>query len=502
MKTKNNPGKILSVIVLLFFFFLSGGSCKKKIDEPPVETEEEILQTPWVYDTPWPFDQPSTASLRASEKKVFAHYFTQFPTSIDNKPAASDYYQNGYLNPNGESGKHLAYGGYLRNRPLPRSPRPVNNWMELDMQEEVRQAIALGLDGFACDLLSEQGYHFDRVIMLLEAAHQIDPDFKIMLMPDMEAFQSKTEKIASLVKTLAAYPSAYHLPDGRLVVSPFNSQNESAEWWKTWLANMKTDGIDIAFVPLFQSWKNYAPEFAPISYGMSDWGWRSVNSQSSWSYVPAQAQAYGPIWMMPVAPQDMRPKSQTYSEAGNSGEYRVMWENAIMGGADWVQLITWNDYSEHTCIEPSTGTQYSFYDLTAYYTTWFKTGVKPEIKRDVLYYFYRKHATTAPHQQVMPFARAAGTDAPLNEIELLAFLVQPGTLEIVIDGKISKKDVPAGMSSFKIPMHSGRPVFYLIRNGKAEITLPGAFTIKDKTDYQNLLYYGGSNSRMPELTAN
>ena len=56
--------------------------------------------------------------------------------------------------------------------------------------------------------------------------------------------------------------------------------------------------------------------------------------------------------------------------------------HAIDGGADWVQLITWNDYGEHTEIAPSTGTQHAFYDLTAYYTAWFKTGAAPRIVRD------------------------------------------------------------------------------------------------------------------------
>lgn len=486
-------------IITILFCFLGSGSCRKEPGIPVVETEGDTIPTAWEYDTPWPFDQPSVASLRASEKKVFAHYFTQFPISIDNKPSASDYYQNGYLNPNGESGKHITYGGYLRDRPLPRTVRPEANWAAQDMDQEVRLAVTLGLDGFACDLLSNKGYHLERTKMLLEAADRTDRGFKIMLMPDMDVFKSIPDSLARVIRTLNTYPAAYRLADGRLVVSPYNAQQMSAAWWSFWLATMKNQGIDIAFVPVFQDWSKYAPGYSSISYGMSDWGWRSPKTQTSWRNVPAQAKAYASVWMMPVAPQDMRPKSQTYAEAGNSEEYRVMWENAILGNADWVQLITWNDYSEHTCITPSIGTQYSFYDLTAWYTTWFKTGTMPEIKRDVLYYFYRIHSISASHQQPKPFAIAAGTDIPRNEIELLAFLVSPGILEIEINGKKSRRDASAGMSSFKVPLAQGFPIFRLLRGNKTKIVLKGAFEINNTITYQNLLYYGGSNSRLPVM---
>ena len=54
-----------------------------------------------------PFDMPSTAVLRSSPKKVFAHYVPWSPISYDNKPGAIDYYAKNYLDPNGEAGKYL-----------------------------------------------------------------------------------------------------------------------------------------------------------------------------------------------------------------------------------------------------------------------------------------------------------------------------------------------------------------------------------------------------------
>jgi hypothetical protein len=449
----------------------------------------------------WAFDRPALSVLRQSPRKVFAHYFTSFPLSIDNKPAEQDYYTVHYLNPKGEKGKFEAVGGLLRERPLPRAPRQEANWQLSDMKEEVRRAVALGLDGFVCDILDYQGYHFERVKLLLEAADQVDPGFKIVLMPDMYArFKGQPERLTETIRTLAAYPAVYRLSDNRVVVSPFNAQMENAAWWKSWIKATETADLKIAFVPTFQQWSKYAAEFAPISAGMSDWGSRSPGAQAAWRTMPGKARQFTRLWMAAVSPQDMRPRSRVFTESGNSDVFRLMWKNAIEGKADWVQMVTWNDYSEGTEIAPSTKTQFAFYDLTAYYTTWFKTGQPPKITKDVLYYFHRVQSTDVEARKTTPEARlklSRGSDAPRNEIELLAFLTQPGTLEIELNGQKRRKSAEAGITSFKIPLESGRPTFRLLRQGRAAVTIRSAFEITDDTEYQNLLYHAGSSSRPP-----
>jgi len=76
--------------------------------------------------------------------------------------------------------------------------------------------------------------------------------------------------------------------------------------------------------------------------------------------------------MMPVDPQQYRPKGSTYWEASNSTTFRNAWMSAINGNADWVQLVTWSDFSESSQIEPYTDATLQrtvgtgFYDLNAY----------------------------------------------------------------------------------------------------------------------------------------
>ncbi len=471
--------------------------------------------TVWVDDIavreqPLFFEQPLRATLRASSKKVFAHYFTPFPVSLDNGDPKSDYYTQ-YLSPDGEGGSHRGQGGFLRERPLGRASRPLPDpaWVQADFDEEVSRAVALGLDGFVADLLGyapdKSDYNWNRVKMLLQSAQRVDGGFKIMAMPDMTAGlagPNVADKLTAAITEFNSYPAAYRLADGRLVVAPYLVEMQTPAWWKAWLDSMKAKGINIAFVPLFQGWEKDAPSYASLCDGMSDWGFRSPKSNASWVDVPKKAHHYAPIWMMPVAPQDMRPNASLYTEAGNSENFRVMWQNAIQGGADWVQLITWNDYSESAEVSPSTGTQYGFYDLAAYYTTWFKTGKMPKITRDTLFYFHRIHPTTAAPDLTKQTSayRLADAEVPRNDIELLAFLVTPGTLQIQIGGKTQQLQAPAGMTSFRIPIQNGRPSFSLLRGGKTVVALDSAFTISDKIVYDDLLYRSGGSNRAPVVT--
>ncbi|MDP9416414.1 MAG: hypothetical protein M3P48_00915, partial [Actinomycetota bacterium] len=70
-----------------------------------------------------PFDLPASSTLQASPRLVFAHYMPSLPISLDNQDPSTDYYARNFLTPTGEGGKHVAYGGYLRDRPMPRPVR-------------------------------------------------------------------------------------------------------------------------------------------------------------------------------------------------------------------------------------------------------------------------------------------------------------------------------------------------------------------------------------------
>jgi hypothetical protein len=455
-----------------------------------------------------PIAMPTADSLFKSPKRVFAHYIPTFPTSIDNKPSAVDYYNVGYLNPAGENDKWLAEGGFLRQRPTGVSVGNDSRWRQLNMEREVRMAIARGITAFAFDVmsLSVATDPAGSLQTMLAAAEAVDPRFKIMVMPDMSALKSDSATVIKIIEAAAAKPAAFRSSDGHLIVSAFNAGKNSAAWWESVFTQLAAKNIRVSFVPTFLGWQASAPTFAPISSGFGDWGSATAYGESSMVNAPSEAlKKYGKIFMMPVDPQQFRPKDYMYWEAGNSAAYRAGWTSAIVSQSAWVQVVTWGDFSESSQVQPYTdatlrhdiGTGY--YDLTGYYAAWFSSRIQPTITHDVLYYFYRREPSGAAGPRQSELDHVVG-GAAQDEIELLAFLTAPGVLKITIGGQTFTHDAPAGVTSFKVPTQPGTPRFTLSRNEADVFSYDGGVQIYGHSGIPSglidMTYWSGSASKL------
>ncbi|HEX3912515.1 MAG TPA: glycoside hydrolase family 71 protein [Steroidobacteraceae bacterium] len=442
-----------------------------------------------------------------SSKRVFAHYFHTFPVSIDNAAPATDYYNTQYLSRTGESNKWLKQGGYLRSRPLGVTPSTGANWQQLNMEGEIRAAIARGITGFTFDSMAATDATDPNSDLhhMLAAAQAVDSRFKIVVMPDLTALGTNADAVVQIIASVAGSPAAYHLSDGRLVVSAFDAGLNTAVWWVAVISRLSAQGIQIAFVPTFLGWSTIADAFAAFSYGFSDWGTATTAEANAMEGDPAIVHsAYKKIFMMPVGPQQYRPKDFVFWEAGNSAALRSAWAGSIQGDADWVQSVTWNDFSEGSSISPITdstlkrsiGTGY--YNLTGYYAAWFLTGQQPKITHDVLYYFYRREPTTATGSGQSQEDTVV-TGPAENDIELLAFLTSPGVLKITIGGKTYTQNAAAGIVSFKIPLQPGTPLFTLSRSGTDVFSFQGGVQIYGAaglpSTVQDLTYWSGSAAK-------
>lgn len=445
--------------------------------------------------TALPFVMPSADVFFASPKRVFAHYFYPFPLSIDNKVSANDYYNTGYLNPAGEANKHLAYGGWTRARPLAQTPGGAN-FASVNMQKEVQLAIDRGITGFTFDILSltDALSPAGKLAMMMNAAQIVDARFWVVPMLDMSALVAlSVAQAVQLITLCKTYPSCARLPDGRLLISAFNATLQPLAWWQSVIAALNAVDIDIAFLPVLLGSPTASP-LDPVAVGTGGWG------------TATPLVALSPAgFMPPVLTQQFRPKDSIFWECSASQTFRNGWMAAILGkAAQYVQLITWSDFSESgqvqpytdATLDPSIGT--AFYDLTGYYATWFVTGVQPAITKDVLYWFHRRMNSTAAHAKQAKNFTVVGTPAEERNIELLAFLTAPGVL--LINGQAQVAN--AGINTMKAPMAAGNPQFKLQRNGsdvfefKSPITIYGSAGIPSGVTQGtlDLTYWGGSHS--------
>lgn len=465
-----------------------------------------------------PHVMPSLDVFFAAEKRVFVHYFPPCPLSIDNKVSANDYYQTGYLNPAGEGGKHLASGGFWRARPLPVPIGDPATYLEDNMAKEVAMMLAVGITGCCVDLLNlaDALSPTGKFATMCKAAQKVDPRFSVIPMPDMSTGALGGISQDGMVKLIASfaaknadgsyvYPSVARLPDGRMVVAPFNALNAAPAaalaWWQPVIAGLNNQDVDIAFLPvLLGSPVNSVLD--PIALGTAGWG-------TATPLVALSPASY----MAPVQPQQMRPKELRYWEASCSQTFRNGWAAAIFGGNPWVQGITWNDFSEGAQLQPFTDATLNpeigraFYELMAFYITWFVMGRQPLIVKDVLYWFHRRmratdaHARPATANPALPWQgnfNVVGTPTEETNIELLGFLVADGTLVINSQTQLAK----SGINQMKAPMAPGFPQFKLQRNGSdvfafkspVQICGPAGITSGITQGTTDLTYWNGSHS--------
>jgi len=441
------------------------------------------------------------AGLPHGGRRVFAHWHV-FPISIDNRPATEDYYTREWLTADPATGGRTPYGAFLRERPLPRQPRPSADWVIEDMAQDIRWAAAIGIDAFLFNIISVDptSLYWRYFQHMLKAAAQLDGVFKIVPNLDTAILRNQpVDPIATAIASVSREPGLLRLPSGEVILGAFMAESWPADKWQALFDALNSHGILISFLPTFLNTRDAKPEHFALAAAVSEWSGNFVEGVVNLDTVSSHVRALGKQWCAPVWPQDSRPKDGVYGEAANSRLFRDGWMSAIRNHADFAQLITWNDYSEASELRPSTGIQYSFYDLAAYYIAWFKSGQPPEIIRDVLYYFHRVQSVSSSavgtHQRA-PMALRWGR-TPVNEVELVAFLTAPGVLEIELGGRIEQQAAVAGTTTMRIPLAMGRPSFRLKRNGKIVIDFASAFPINEIGEFQDLLYRGGSSTRAP-----
>lgn len=445
---------------------------------------------------PLPFDLPSTNRLRSSPRKVFAHYFTPFPLSLDNKPAGLDYYASHYINPVGEKGIHAAYGGYIRERPIPLRVSKSASWQFDNLKIEVRRASDAGIDGFIVDVLATSGDLWDRLILLMHAAAEVDVDFKIVPMPDSQVPSiGEPVSLANAIASIANHSSIFRLPDGRLLISPFFPERLGAAWWDNWMNIMRVrHNIEVALLPCFLDYPRNVDAFEPISYGYANWGARNPAANAYSAAHINDAHGRGKLWMQPVSAQDVRPSQGVYDEANNSRNLRVTWEGAI-AGADWVQIITWNDYSEGTEFSPSTHIGWSPLDISSYYLTKFKTGEWPLIERDVIHLSHRiQFAAARPTDQPMLMTLREGSSPARDEVEVLAFLKRKAIVEVTTGNTVQSYLAREGMSVWNTGLKPGETAVIVRRAGRVVASVRSPHVGTADPAVQDLQYHFTSNA--------
>jgi hypothetical protein len=152
---------------------------------------------------------------------------------------------------------------------------------------------------------------------------------------------------------------------------------------------------------------------------------------------------------------------------------RDRWQHARDNGSTLIQFVTWNDYTENTCLAPAYDTRYAILDLNAWFVQWWKTGKEPVTDHDRVYVSYRKYPKGAKLFPFKPKQPDAG-----GMLEVLTILPQPATIRL--PGREAGYEAPAGMFWRQFELKPGPVVAEVVRDGRVNVRLESPEPITDK----------------------
>lgn len=198
----------------------------------------------------------------------------------------------------------------------------------------------------------------------------------------------------------------------------------------------------------------------------------------------------GKLWMQPVAFQDSRPRDGIFQESDNGVTHRLAWQLAEQQHAEWVQLVTWNDYAESTAMAPSVLHGWSILDMNAYDIVWFKSGRRPRVLRDAVFLSYRDQFVDARpvYHETAPMHVLPGSGRPRDTIEAVTFATAPSDVEVTAGTQHYSCRVPAGRGICTFPLTLGSISAQLRRDGEPVAVVRPDADVTDRPYVQDLQY--------------
>ncbi|MCK1368280.1 glycoside hydrolase family 71 protein [Bradyrhizobium sp. 62] len=391
-----------------------------------------------------------------------------------------------------------------------------------DFEREIRTARANGIDGFALNVpgWSREPHYFDLSRRIFRAAERSKLAFKLFMSFD----NAPVDDSATMVDELSQSP-AYLRIDGRPVVSTYSGTPE----WGTRLAErLLASGRRPFLVPNYQYpsehfWaRNYGhptaqflddlyrahPELDGYFVFGPDLGYPKPPSDGA--LVAARSRVAAKISMIGIMPyyRGLRGNFRLFESGGFQG-MAAQWIAAIESGADWVEIVTWNDWGESTYVAPYGDTAQqnlwnfnwgpllsheAFLKASRYYIDWFTSSNRPAIRQPSLFYFYRLHPKSAygiASPDTGEQGRPKGSDDLVDGVYVTAFLPRPLTVELIADERRQSVTLAEGVHHHRFELAKGRLVIRVNDHERTITEKQLEFPVTNLGQIGNFNYFAG-----------
>ncbi|CAM0139474.1 hypothetical protein VKS41_004715 [Umbelopsis sp. WA50703] len=387
----------------------------------------------------------------------------------------------------------------------------VASYQASDWANDISLATASGIDGFALNVGADT-YTETQLTLAYNAA--ASTNFKLFISFDMTSITDPT-RISSIIKTYTSQSAQFKV-DGKPFVSTFVGYGIV-----DWSSIESTSGVQLYLVP---NWEASQIQGDTTISGAFSWiAWPSTNNQpidsnmttaSDEAYISALA---GKAYMAPVSPwffTHYGPNSYNKNWIFYSDYlWFQRWEEILQLKPDFVEIITWNDFSESHYIgplhpddpsvyagDPTTGAvewvtgmpHDGWRDVSQAYITAYKNGASSAtVSKDEIVYYYRTFpkGTTCSDSVSQP----TGYQDDDDSVYAITMLTSPGTLTITSGSNAGVQySVPAGISLWSAPMGIGTQTFELQRNGATVLSGSGSKQISNTCTVYNFNAFVGT----------
>jgi hypothetical protein len=448
-------------------------------------------------------------------KKIYAHYMGCYPVAA----AATAHHRanDAHKIRHDGTGQFDAIGDRWRNWPLVPDGTKLTLLQSADL--EIRRALRGGIDGFAIDAWAGGQGAKDVLDALLQVARDKDYPFEITICLDagIQGNEGLADSIKYVVEKHGGNPKLARRNGKPLIfgyLSSFIGFRHGAKILKQRPEYAQADPKDLSVLPALRlteaGWQTMADGLLQMQRHVGsdlylhwcmeaffhqvpnkDWNQDDVVRAAGFmgarfgavgeflgggpthDRMAAAVRAAGGEWSEPMYFQ--------YENIGWGGNrismgfdtLRDRWQHARQNGSTLIQFVTWNDYTENTCLAPAYDTRYAVLDLNAYFVQWWKTGREPAPDHDRVYLSYRKYPKGA---KIFPF-RPKQPDAG-GALEVLTILPRPA--KIRLPGRNAEYDAPAGMFWRQFDLKPGPVVAEVVRGGKIDVRLESPEPITDR----------------------
>jgi glucan endo-1,3-alpha-glucosidase len=412
-----------------------------------------------------------------------------------------------------EDGKPLVFAHWILDMPYEDGEESFTT-----NKNDVHAAMELGIDGFALNAFSgEQAKNYFQAF--IGAADAVDAkNFKVFLSADM-TLGFTPQDIIETIKTFGSNPH-YLKVNGKPLLSTYGGGSLGDQWWQdNVLSPLKVSGNPVTFIPFFdrpnpnrdapndRNWtkviENHdsidglfnfgiakSPPFPSKDENIGNHWWSLLEGQES---LARSLKLKGKLYIASYAPYywAVCHSARQYIEAQGGRGMENAWSSIVTKQRpSIVEIVTWNDYSESTFIQPTrvplTKTagipslpHLGHYELLKYYVSWYKSGHKPTIVKDSVFFFHRTHPNNALASDetsgcsmgaIPPHQKWGNVQ---DKLYITTALTAPGQLVVRMGRSEHKRYLPAGLTTIDIPFEPGTPTYQLWRAEKRELSFAG-----------------------------